>query len=445
MRALQVKKEFLKELVIEHKDRFLTCRDLLPRDIQLEIGRYLPQREIIILTGVRRCGKSSLMRLICDDLIGKEAVPASNILYLNFEDERFLPFEAQDFDRLYETFMEIENPKGRLYLLLDAIQNIAGWEKWLNRLYEFEDVKILVTGSNATMLSSEISKALTGRNRQVVVWPFSFREFLRFRGCIIDDRSLYRKNKRTEIKRLFREYCELGGFPEVLKTGDTALLTQYYRDILYRDVIARNAIKNIREIKELTLYLAANPATILSYKNIQSMIGVRSINTVKNYLAALNDVYLFFFTDIFDYSVKRQIYNPSKLYAVDTAMIGTVSFRFSRNQGHLHENIVFSELKRRNREIYYGKTRKGKEVDFIIKEGLHVVEAIQVSSSLADVKTRKRELEALTEIREELKRGSQNAAATELALTVITDDEEGFVETESDPIRIIPLWKWLLG
>lgn len=439
-----MKKEFLKELVIEHKDRFLTRRDLLPRDIQLEIGRYLPQREIIILTGVRRCGKSSLMRLICDDLIGKEAVPTSNILYLNFEDERFLPFEAEDFDRLYETFMETENPKGSLYLLLDEIQNIAGWEKWLNRLYEFEDVKILVTGSNATMLSSEISKALTGRNRQVVVWPFSFREFLRFRGCIIDDRSLYRKNKRTEIKRLFQEYCELGGFPEVLKTGDTTLLTQYYRDILYRDVIARNAIKNIREIKELTLYLAANPATILSYKNIQSMIGVRSINTVKNYLAALNDVYLFFFTDIFDYSVKRQIYNPSKLYAVDTAMISTVSFRFSRNQGHIHENIVFSELKRRNREIYYGKTRKGKEVDFIIKEGLHVVEAIQVSSSLADVKTRKRELEALTEIREELKRGSQDAAATELALTVITDDEEGFVETESDPIRIIPLWKWLL-
>jgi predicted AAA+ superfamily ATPase len=442
---LQVEKENLKELIIEHKDRFLARRDLLPRDIQQEIGRYLPQREIIILTGVRRCGKTSLLRLICDDLLNKKAVPARNILYLNFEDERFLPFTAQNFDLLYETFMEVENPQGRLFLFLDEIQNIKGWEKWLNRLYEFEDVKAFVTGSNATMLSSEISTALTGRNRQVVVWPFSFREVLRLRGCIVDDRSLYRRNSRTEIKRLFREYTELGGFPEVLKTGDTTLLTQYYRDILYRDVIARHAIKKIREIKELALYLAANPATVLSYKNIQGMIGVRSINTVKNYLAALNDVYLFFFTDMFDYSVKRQIYNPSKLYAVDTAMINSVSFRFSRNIGHLHENIVFLELKRRTREIYYGKTRKGKEVDFLIKEGLHVVEAIQVSSSLSDAKTRKRELEALTEIREELKKGGQEAATRDLTMTVITDDEENIVETENGHIRIIPLWKWLLG
>jgi predicted AAA+ superfamily ATPase len=166
---------------------------------------------------------------------------------------------------------------------------------------------------------------------------------------------------------------------------------------------------------------------------------------VKNYLAALNDVYLFFFTDMFDYSVKRQIYNPSKLYAVDTAMINSVSFRFSRNIGHLHENIVFLELKRRTREIYYGKTRKGKEVDFLIKEGLHVVEAIQVSSSLSDAKTRKRELEALTEIREELKKGGQEAATRDLTMTVITDDEENIVETENGHIRIIPLWKWLLG
>jgi uncharacterized protein len=439
-----VDKAHLKELIVEHKDRFLARKDLISRDIQTEITRYLPQREIVILTGVRRCGKSSLMRLICGDLLGKEAVPANNILYLNFEDERFMSFTAQDFDPLYETFLEMENPRGRLFLFLDEIQNIRGWEKWLNRLYEFEEVKAFVTGSNATMLSSEISTALTGRNRQVIIWPFSFREFLRLRGFRFDDRSLFQRNKRSEIKRLFREYTELGGFPEVLKTGDVTLLTQYYRDILYRDVIARQAIKNIREIKELTLYLAANPATAQSYKRIKGLINVKSVNTVKNYLAALNDVYLFFFTDLFDYSIKRQIYNPSKVYAVDTAMINTVSFRFSRNIGHLYENLVFLELKRRTREIYYGKTRKGKEVDFLIKEGLSVVEAIQVSLSLADEKTRQREVQALLEIRWELKRSDEGAAPSELAMTVITDDEEGFVETDSGNIRIIPLWRWLL-
>lgn len=435
----------LKELIVEHKNRFLARKELIPRDLQDDISDYLSQREIIILTGVRRCGKSSLMRLICGDLLEKKAIPVNNILYLNFEDERFLPFTANDFDLLYETFMELENPQGRLFLFLDEIQNIGGWEKWLNRLFEFEDTKIFVTGSNATMLSSEISTALTGRNRQIVVWPFSFREFLRLRDCPVDERSTYERNKRTEIKRLFQEYFDLGGFPEVLKTGDNTILVQYYRDILYRDIIARNAIKNIREIKELTLYLAANPATIQSYKNIQDMIGARSATTVKNYLTALNDVYLFFFTDLFDYSVKRQIYNPSKVYAVDTAMINSVSFRFSRNIGHLYENLVFLELKRRACEIYYGKTRKGKEVDFLIKEGLHVVEAIQVSSSLADEKTRHREFQALTEIREELKRDASKAGISGLVMTVITNEEEGVMETGSGDIRLIPLWKWLLG
>lgn len=434
----------LKELINEHKDRFLGRTGLVPRDVQAEIARYLTQREIIILTGVRRCGKSSLMRLICKDLMEGGVAPPNNILYLNFEDERFLPFTFQDFDLLYDAFLEMENPRGRLFLFLDEIQNIEGWEKWLNRLYEFEEVKIFVSGSNATMLSSEISTALTGRNRQIVIWPFSFKEFIRFRGCVMDDRSLYQRRWRREIKRLFQEYEELGGFPEVLKTGDATLLSQYYRDILYRDVIARNAIKNIREIKELTLYLSANPATVQSLKNIQNLIGVGSVNTVKNYLTALNDVYLFFFTDLFDYSIKRQIYNPSKVYAVDTALINSVSFRFSRNIGHLHENLVFLELKRSEREIYYGRTRRGKEVDFLIKEGLYVKEAIQVSSSLSEEKTRHRELEALVEMNEELKGGGRGAAP-EPAMTVITNDEETVVQTGSGEIRLIPLWKWLLA
>jgi len=226
------------------------------------------------------------MKLVCDDLLSREDVLENNILYLNFEDERFVPFTVQDFEPLYETFIEMENPQGRIYLFLDEIQNISGWEKWLNRLYEFENVKIFVTGSNASLLSSEISTALTGRNRQIVTWPFSLREFLTMKGVIIDAKSLYKRQKKVEIKRLFREYLELGGFPEVLKIGDTTLLEQYYKDIIYRDVIARYGIKNIKEIKELTLFLASNPGTIQSYKNMQKIIGVRSLNTVKNYLEA---------------------------------------------------------------------------------------------------------------------------------------------------------------
>ena len=435
-----MEKEKLKELIIGHKEKFLSRGGLVKRQIQDPIASYIPQREILIITGVRRCGKSSLMRLLCDDLLSSEDVLKNNILYLNFEDERFVPFTVQDFEPLYEAFFELENPQGRNYIFLDEIQNINGWEKWLNRVYGFENIKIFVTGSNASLIGSEISTALTGRNRQIAIWPFSFREFLAMKGVLIDARSIYKRQKKVEIIRLFREYLELGGFPEVLKIGDTTLLEQYYKDIIYRDVIARYGIKNIKEIKELTLFLASNPGTIQSYKNMQKIIGVRSLNTVKNYLEALNDVYLFFSVDLFDYSLKRQIYNPSKIYCIDVALSNSISFRFSRNMGHICENIVFLELLRRNKEIYYWKSKKSKEVDFIVKEGLHITEAIQVCFSLEDEKTRQREFQALAEVKDELRAER---------LTVITDDEESTVPIEGKrgqgEINIISLWKWLLG
>ena len=425
-----MEKEKLKELIIGHKERFLSRGGLVRREIQDQIANYIPQREILIITGVRRSGKSSLMKLLCDDLLSREDVLENDILYLNFEDERFIPFTFHDFELLYETFIELENPKGRIYLFLDEIQNISGWEKWLNRLYEFENVKIFVTGSNASLMSSEISTALTGRNRQIVTWPFSLREFLTMKKVIIDGKSLYKRQKKVEIKRVFGKYLELGGFPEVLKTGDPTLLEQYYKDIIYRDVIARHGIKNIKEVKELTLFLAANPGTIQSYKNMQRIIGVRSQNTVKNYLEALNDVYLFFSMDLFDYSLKRQIYNPSKIYCIDVALSNSISFKFSRNMEHIYENLVFLELLRRGKELYYWKSQKGREVDFVIKDGLDITEAIQVCYSLEDERTRQREMRALTEVKDELRVD---------CLTVITDDEESHGE-----INIMPLWKWLL-
>jgi predicted AAA+ superfamily ATPase len=435
-----MEKEQIKELIIGHKERFLGRRDLIRREVQAQIARYLLQREIILITGVRRSGKSSLLRLICSDLLERGDVVPADILYLNFDDERFLSFTAQDFAPLYETFLELENPRGRRYLFLDEIQRIPGWERWLNRLYEFEDVRIFITGSNAAMLSPEVATALTGRHRQVAVWPFSFREFLTFKGMSFDgldlDRDLHRPETKSAIRRLFADYMEIGGFPEVARSGDVTLLEQYWRDILYRDVIARYAIKNIKEIKELSLFLAAHPGSVQSYRNLGNIIGVRSVNTVKNYLGALADVYLFQFIDLFDYSLKRQIYNPSKVYCVDAALGGAVSFRFSRNIGHLYENMVFLALKRRGGEVFYWKSAKGWEVDFVIKEELQITEAIQVCASLADPKTRQREFRSLREAAEVLKAER---------LTVITEDEEWLEKTGSGEIAIVPLWKWLLG
>ena len=187
------------------------------------------------------------------------------------------------------------------------------------------------------------------------------------------------------------------------------------------------------------MFLSAHPGTIQSYKNLQKLIEVKSQNTVKNYLEALNAVCLFFYIDLFDYSLKRQIYNPSKVYCIDMALANSISFKFSQNIGHIYENIVFLELMRRNKDVYYWKSRKGKEIDFVIREGLHVTEAIQVCFSLEDAGTRKRELQALIEAQDELK--VEN-------LIVLTDDEESMetirLSRRQVKIHIIPLWKWLI-
>jgi len=430
-----MEKEKLKELIIEHKEKFLKKTELVKREIQKDIAPLLNQREIIIITGVRRGGKSSLMRLISNDLIEKYDILQDNILYLNFEDERFTYFDINDFEQVYEIFLELYHPVGRKYFFLDEIQNVKGWEKWLNRLYEFEDLKIFVTGSNATLLSSEIATALTGRNRQLIVYPFSFNEFLSLRNYSITEKDFYLREKRLEIKRLFDEYLKLGGFPEVLKISDNTLLEQYLKDIIYRDVIARYSIRNIKEIKELTLFLASNIGTIQSYNNLREMINVKSLNTIKNYLEMLENVFLFFKIDLFSFSVKKQIYNPSKIYSVDSALSNAIAFKFSENIGHIYENIVFIELQRRNKEVFYWKSKRGREVDFVIKSGLKIDEAIQVCFSFTDKKTRDRELESLLSAKNELNVDN---------LVMITEDEKGEEVIDGATVRIIPLWKWLL-
>jgi len=430
-----MEKNKLKQLIVEHKERFLAPADLTRREYQKVIKPYVRQKEIIVISGVRRAGKSSLMRLICRDILDEQNVPADNVLYLNFEDERFIEFTHRDFELLHETFMELYQPQGRQYFFLDEIQTIKGWGRWINRIYEFENIKIFITGSNASLLAPEIATALTGRNRQITVYPFSFREFLSLKNYEVDAKDLYLRERKAKLINLFRQYVGSGGFPEVIKNNDTTLLEQYFKDIIYRDVIARYAIRNIREIRELALFLASNTGTIKSYQNLKELIHVKSLNTVKNYLEILENVYLFFRLDLFDYSVKRQIYNPSKIYAIDTALSSSIAFKFSQNLGHIYENIAFIELLRRGHEMFYWKSKSSKEVDFLIKKGLKIDRAIQVSADLTKNKTRQREIEGLLNAAKEF--NIKN-------LTIITEDEEGEEKIGKLKIEIMPIWKWLV-
>ena len=432
---VKMQKNKLKQLIIEHKERFLSYENLVRREAQEIIRPYIKQKEAIIITGVRRSGKSSLMRLISNDIIKEYNVPIDNIVYLNFDDERFIDFSYNDFEPLYETFIELYHPQGKKYIFLDEIQNIKGWERWVNRLYEFEDIKIFITGSNATIISSEIATALTGRNRQLTCYPFSFREFLTLRSFKFNRNDVFLRERKVRIKNLFKEYIELGGFPEVLKNKDNTLLEQYLKDIVYRDIIARYNIRNMKEIRELILFLCSNICKTHSYKNLKELIEVKSLNTIKNYLEFLENVYLFFRIDLFDFSIKKQIYNPSKIYSIDSALSRSVAFKFSQDSGHIYENFVFVEFLRRNKELFYWKSKRGKEVDFLIKKGLKIEEAVQVSITLAEYKTKQREVDGLLDASREL--NVKN-------LLIITEDEEGEEKIGKIKIRVIPLWKWLL-
>lgn len=429
-----MEKHSLKELLAQHKSRFLSRGNLTPREAQKSVNRLLHQREIVFITGVRRCGKSSLMRLVCDDLLTTAGVIPANILYVNFEDERLASFGSEDCERLMEAYYELEAPQGKIWLFLDEIQNVPSWEKWLNRLYEFEEVKIFVTGSNMTLMGSELSTALTGRNRQVVLWPFSFREYISMKGDVPEGIPQSRE-WRAQTARMFDDFLQSGGFPEAVKQGDPALLEQYWQDILYRDILPRYGIRSIHEIRELTLFLAANSASIHSYKSLQGVAGVKSQMTVRSYLQALHDVFLFFPVDLFDYSIKRQIYNPSKMYGIDTGMLNAVSFSFSHNLGHSMENAAYIELRRRGYEVYYWKSLIDGEVDFLIREKGTITTAIQVCFSLADARTRKREVDGLL------------AAASELKverLIVLSGESEETITEDGCLIEVLPMWKWLL-
>ena len=425
----------IKQLIVEHKDRFLKKGLLVRRTVQGDLDPLLAQREAIVITGARRSGKSTLLNLVCRDLMKDPGFKRSSVLYLNFEDERFIDFSYQDFEKLYDLFLEIEKPPAKRYFFLDEIQNIKGWERWINRLYEFENVKIFVTGSNAGMSGTEISAALTGRNRQITLYPFSFREFLAARNCPYREKDLYLKEKKAEIRNLLKEYVRLGGFPEVVKNKDASLLEQYFKDILYRDIIARYSIRHIKEMKEICLYLASNAGTICSYKNLKEVINSKNIGTIKNYLEILENVFLFFKLNLFDYSIKKQIYNPGKFYSIDTGFSNSIGFHFSENIGRIYENLVFLELKRRNKEVYYWKSNNGKKVDFLTKKGTGITGAFQVCLDLENKTTKDREMSGLIAAEKEL---NVNQA------TVLTDNVEGEEKLGNLKVHILPLWKWLL-
>lgn len=415
-------KDKLREVLIDQKDFFNSKKNLISRDI--ELGKYINTRQVVVISGIRRCGKSSLLFLIKKEMRLKEA----EYCYFNFDDERIIP-DATILEDIFNLHLEIYGKQPILFL--DEIQNIYRWEKFVNRIYE-QGIKVFVTGSNARLLSSEISTSLTGRNKCIELFPFSFSEYLRFINAEYKLQNLTSKEKALLLKN-FNNYAQKGGFPLVVREDDTELINDYFRDILYRDIIARFRLSKVVELKQIGLFLAANVGKLFSYSTLQKISGIKSLSSIKTYLEYYEQSYLFFYLKKFDFSIKKQIMNPKKTYIIDPAFANRLGFRFTENKGRILENIVFIELLRHGKEIYYYSGKN--ECDFVLKEGINITTAIQVCYQL-NPKNIKREYNGLKEAMQiyGLEKG-----------TLITAYQTERPEEIPDEIEILPAWKWLLN
>ena len=418
-------------------------KNSLPTGIQRQsylhrLRQFIDTNQVVTVMGPRRAGKSYIMRQAAEDLI-KKGVPVSNILFVNFEDPRFTEASVKFLNTLWETYLEFLAPKETPYLFLDEIQEIPEWEKWVRTIHELGKAKVVVSGSNARLLSRELGTLLTGRHLDLGVAPLSFKEFLEFNGLVFKD-SVDILARVIEIRGFLRKYLEFGGFPEVvLSAPKKEILLNYFEDIIHKDLLRRFRIRKTDGLKSLVKYYLSSAASHVTFTRLGKSLAL-SPESVEKFSGLLEQVYTIFLLKRFSFKVREQEKSPRKVYAIDTGLCNAVGFRFSENLGKLAENTVFLELKRQQilspeLELYYWKDEQHHEVDFVVKEGLKVSGLIQVCWNASDENTRDREIRGLIKAMAEFNLGEA---------TVITEEEDGHEEVKGKILRFVPLWKWLL-
>ena len=414
-------KELLKKIIFEQQAyRNNIVENTIPREIEEE---WLTTNEILIITGIRRCGKSVLLQQMRNKLTEQD-------FFFNFDDERLVNFTVADFQTLQECFFELFGEQHTYYF--DEIQNVSGWETFVRRLYN-EGNKVIVTGSNARTLSRELGTHLTGRYIAVEIFPFSFAEYLQFAQIEVSTKDFYLTSKRSILLGQFKEYMEKGGFPKYIQTLSIRYLSSLYDSIIFRDVMARNGLTNEKEMQELIFYLASNATKRITYTSVGKVVGIRHSETVKNYLEYVEQTYMLFQLMKYSPSVKVQMLNPKKIYFIDNAIVSRIGFNASANMGVKLENMVFIELKRRGLDVFYHSDKK--ECDFVVREGMRIKDAYQVTIEMRDDKTRKREIEGLLE--------AMNAYGLSEGYILTMEDKEE-LQVEGKTIHVIPTWEWIL-
>lgn len=379
---------------------------------------------IIVISGMRRTGKSTLLQKI-------RTVAVEQDFYLNFDDDRLVNFTVDDFQLLLETLIESFGEQSCFYF--DEIQNILGWERFVRRLHDMK-YKIYLTGSNSNLMSQELGTHLTGRYLQLEVFPYSFREWVGLNHPVLQKNKAYSTVEKGLFKRSFDEYEQVGGIPEFVASRIPESLSILYQNIIYRDILVRFKIPVARPLKEMMHYIASNLGKEISFNKLKTLVGLGSVSTVSSYAQYLENSYICFFLNRYDPSLKRQMLYHKKCYMIDIALAKQVGFRFSEDRGRLFENLVFLELRRHYEEIYFYQNKN--ECDFVVKQGSKIEQVIQVCLSLDQEGTYGREIKGLLEAMEHFQL---------LTGLILTEDESRTLIIDQYTIHIRPLWDWMLS
>ena len=413
----------IKAMLLEQFQAFWQLSPGIERTQLAEVERAAPLPHAVIISGLRRVGKSTLLAQLAHRL-GED-----QFYYVNFEDDRLISFQAEDANDLYQGLLELFGE--RKIFIVDEVQNIPGWEHFVRRFMDME-FKFYITGSNASLLSRELGSRLTGRYVPIELFPFSFREFLHFRQIPIPDLNRLTTIDLARLQQALGEYLRLGGIPDPLKYPELPLLRTLYEDVLYRDIATRYRVEEVRALKELAFYLMSNPTGQVSFNKLKEQFRLGSVNTIKNYIEYLENSWLIFTLNVYDYSVKRQQIAPKKVYPIDPGLANVVGFSFSPNTGKLLETAAFLALRRQTKEIYYYTTPASYHLDFYLPETRQL---IQVSQHIDNPATREREVRALFDAMQALK--------VEESL-ILADVNANPIQENGFTIQIRSLAEWLL-
>jgi uncharacterized protein len=415
-------KDHVKSLVKEQREKILNRSFGIEREAMSEITDKLKLPHTIVITGIRRCGKSTFLSQII-----KKHFSETNFYYINFDDERWVGFQAKDFNMIYESLLEVFGEAKTFFI--DEIQNIEGFELFVRRFYD-DGFKFIVTGSNSDLLSSELGGRLTGRYVSVNLFPFSFNEFNLLNKVEMPENKVFTTTEKVNFNKNFEDYFFSGGMPEYLIYKNDESLKQIYDDLVIKDIAVRFNINNLNHLRELYIYLITNFANRYNYASLSKIFSIQSNSTIINYINYLE--LTFFATQVrkFDFSVKKSQKNDKKIYIADNGFIKLLSQSFTIDKGRLFENLVFNYLKK-DAEVYFyfGK----KECDFITTKNRKVTNAYQVCIDLNN-SNYQRETEGLLEAMEYtgLKKGF-----------IITFENNDEIKIDGKQIIVLPAWKWI--